>query len=181
MSFAAWEFKEEARKVVPFKVRARAWKFGDNINTESILPTEILHGRYPLDVVKRNMFAAYDPEFGPNFKENDIIVAGGNMGCSSSRYASGYLKRFGISVIIAESVSQIFYRNSVCAGLPVLVCPGITKKVNKGDELEVNIETGEIRNLTTGEVIKANPPRKEILEIIKAGNLFWYLREKGKI
>lgn len=166
---------------IPTIVKGKVWKFGDNINTESMMSTEAHLGSFTEERLKREMMSFYDPEFGPNFKENDIIVGGTNFGCSSSRGGSYYLKRYGIGAIVVESVSQIFYRNTWSFGLPIFECPGITGAANKGDTLEVNIETGSIRNLSSGKTLQAERPIKYMLDMVKAGDEYRYLKSHGEL
>lgn len=168
-------------RIIPLKIKGRVWKFGDNINTESMMPTAAHYAGYGEDRLKRGILEFYDPEFGPNFKEGDIIVAGTNFGCSSSRAAAFYLKRYGIDCIITESTSQIFYRNAWAFGLPVLESPNITKEVDKGDILEVDIQTGTIYNETKNKTLRAIPPPQILIDIVKAGDMYRYLKSKGEL
>lgn len=130
---------------------------------------------------KREMLSFYDPEFGPNLQENDIIVAGTNFGCSSSRPSPFYLKLFGVGAIIVESYSQIFYRNCWAFGLPILESQEITKNVNKGDLLEVDIPSGSVRNLTTEKTFKTKPPPRMLLEIMQKGDLYQHLKSHPEL
>lgn len=151
------------------KVKGRAWVFGDFINTESMLPTsgEMLD----FEGAPKTILSDYNPDFAPNVKPGDIIIGGRAFGSSSSRPAGAVLKAIGIGAVVAESVGRIFFRNTWNLGVPVFQCKGITKVVKMHDEVEVDIETGEITNLTTGAKIQAEPPIPILLEIFKAGGL----------
>ena len=146
-------------------------KFGDNINTDAILP-----GKYLtiLDSKKlgRHAMEGLDPEFDQKVSEGDIIVAGVNFGCGSSReHAPTAIQSVGISVIVAESFARIFYRNAINIGLPVLECRNISRKVEEGDVIEVDLERGVISNLNSNAQLKFEPVPKIVLEILNAGGL----------
>ena len=159
-------------------IKGRVWKFGDNIDTDAILPARYLVYTKPEELAQFVMTGA-DPDFPKKVKPGDIIVGGKNFGCGSSReHAPLGLKGAGISCVIAESFARIFYRNAINVGLPLIECNGISEKVNEGDELEVNLETGEIKNLTTGEVLKGNKLPEFMMEILEAGGLMPYLKKK---
>jgi 3-isopropylmalate/(R)-2-methylmalate dehydratase small subunit len=157
--------------------RGRVWKLGDNIDTDVITP-----GKYlilPIDELKKYVLEPIDPEFPRKVKPGDILVAGKNFGCGSSReQAPAALKALGISVVIAESFARIFFRNAVSLGLPVMICDGISEKVKEGEFLEVNLETGEIKNLNTGQTIKTKILSKQMIEILKAGGIIPLLKKK---
>jgi len=160
------------------KVKGKVWKFGDNIPTDLITPITILFMDY--SEMAKHVLERINPEFPRKVKRGDILVAGKNFACSSGRTtAPKALKATGIGCIIAESFSRTFYRNAHECGLPLLICKEVTSKVNDGDELEVDIEKGLIENLSTGETIKADPPKGFLLRMIQFGGLIPYL-ESGK-
>ncbi len=160
-----------------FLIKGKVWKFGDNINTDIIAPAQYLH--LSLNELKMHVMEPLDPEFPMKVKSGDIIVAGKNFGCGSSReHAPAALKELGISLIIAESFARIFFRNAISIGLPVLQCKGITEKCKSGDILEVNLVTGEIFNVTRNISLKAETLSKELLEILMAGGILEYLKVK---
>jgi len=164
---------------VSLRVSGRAYKFGDNINTDVIYPGKYLSITTDREEMAKHCFETVYPEFLKNAKHGDIIVAGKNFGCGSSReQAATCLKYFGISAIIAESFARIFYRNAINLGLPVLVAPDINQKVEHNDSIEIDLETGILKNMRTNEVIKATKLPPFILEIIKVGGLIPYLRKK---
>lgn len=162
-------------------LRGKAWVFGDDVDTDLIY-----HNKY-LAITDPKEMAQYSFEYYPgkeNFakeaKPGDFVVAGHNFGCGSSREHAVYcLKELGIPVILAESYARIYYRNAVNNGYPVLVVPEITKKVKDGDELEVNLDTGEIKNLTTGEVMHGDAVTDLEKEIMAYGGLIPYLKAQA--
>ena len=119
-------------------IKGRVWKFGDNVDTDAILPARYLIYTDPEELAKYAM-TGIDEEFPKKVNKGDIIVAGRNFGCGSSReHAPIGLKALGISLVIAESFARIFYRNAINIGLPLMECKGISKKVDEGDILEVD-------------------------------------------
>lgn len=155
-------------------VKGRAWTFGDDINTESIMPTHIHHDIYKAAEI---CMAFYDPEFPPNAKPGDFVIAGTNFGNSSSRPAAGAFIAMKLSAVICESCARIFFRNAWNLGFPVFECKGITNMVKKRDELEVNITTGLVKNLTTNEEIQASKPIEILLERWRSGGLYPWIKE----
>jgi 3-isopropylmalate/(R)-2-methylmalate dehydratase small subunit len=153
------------------KIRGRAFVFGPNIDTDQIYPGRYLELTDPADVGKHAMEGA-DPSFVKDFKPGDIIVAATNFGCGSSReHAAVTLKAVEAGVILAESFGRIFYRNAVNLGIPVLVCPGIRKIVNKGDILQVDLETGRLVNETAGISAQAQPLSEYVMKILESGGI----------
>ncbi|ASJ16616.1 3-isopropylmalate dehydratase [Thermococcus chitonophagus] len=163
------------------KVKGRAWKYGDHIDTDVIIPARYLNTSDPKELAQ-HVLEDLDPEFRFKMKPGDIIVAGENFGCGSSReHAPLAIKAAGVSCVIAKSFARIFYRNAINIGLPILEAPEAVERIETGDELEVDFSTGEIRNLTKGEVYHANPFPDFIMEIIKAGGLIeWTKRRLAK-
>lgn len=161
--------------------RGKAHKFGDNINTDIIIPARYLVITDEKELAKHCM-EAIAPDFSQRAKAGDIIVGGENFGCGSSReHAPLAIKGLGISCVIAKSFARIFYRNAFNIGLPVLECSEAVDNISDGDELEVNIETGEIRNLTSGRMDKAMPIPEFMRQILSAGGLINYVRKKLSI
>jgi 3-isopropylmalate/(R)-2-methylmalate dehydratase small subunit len=156
----------------------KAWKFGDDINTDVITP-----GRYTVTTDRKRLgeiaFIEYRPEFAKEVQEGDVIVAGSNFGCGSSREHSPVaIKAAGISAVIAKSFARIFFRNSINIGLPLFVCED-ADKIDDGDDIEVNIKTGEIRDQTKGIVLKAKPLPEFMQKIVEKGGLVNFLRSDG--
>lgn len=156
-------------------VKGCAWVFGNDINSESIMPSGIDHDPH---VAAKMCLEFYDPDFAPNAKPGDFVIAGTNFGNSSSRPAANTFLAMGISAAICESSSVIFFRNSWNLGFPVFHCKGITNMVKKGDEIEVNLVTGYIKNLTTGEDTQAEKPIDTLVDRWRSGGMFSWLRER---
>lgn len=163
----------------------RVWKFGDHISTDFMMPGHRVLANPDLSVAEAAKFCmeANRPGWAEDEEQpGDILVAGINFGCGSSRNGSQSLNALKIAVVLAESVSRIHLRNAVNTGLPTLVAPGISDFVEEGQRLEVNITSGEVRNLDTGAVLQAEaweegtPP----YEILMAGGLDAYMKAKLK-
>jgi 3-isopropylmalate/(R)-2-methylmalate dehydratase small subunit len=160
-------------------MKGKAYKFGDNINTDVIYPGKYLSITTDRLEMAKHCFEAVYPEFMEQAKEGDIIVAGKNFGCGSSReQAATCLKFFGISAVVAESFARIFYRNAINLGLPVVVASGVAQLVDHGDAVEVDLEAGSVRNTRTNETIKATKLPDFILEIINDGGLIKHLQRR---
>ena len=158
--------------------RGRAWIFGDHINTESILAS----GRErDLEWAKEHVLEYYDPEFPKMMQPGDFIVAGRNFGASSGRQAGRVLKVKGVGAVICDSAGRVFYRNTWNMALPVLQCPGIRSKVEKGDELEVDIEKETIKILRTGEVFKTVETPMILKEIYQKGGMLDWIKSRRHI
>ncbi len=160
-------------------IKGRVYKFGDNINTDDIYPGRYLSITTDRQEMAKHCFELAYPDFLKTAKPGDIIVAGKNFGCGSSReQAATCLKYFGVSVVVAESFARIFYRNAINLGLPILIAPGITKKVEHNDTLEIDLKNGIIENMRTNETTKVIPLPPFILGILNEGGLIPYLRKK---
>lgn len=159
-------------------IRGRVWKFGDDINTDVIMPGKYLVMRDPADVASHIM-EGLDPDFGRKARPGDLIVAGKNFGCGSSREtAPGGLKAFGIGCVIAVSFARIFLRNAVNIGLPILECPEAALGIAEGSVVEVDTATGAIRDLTTGQQYRAAPFPPFMQELMAVGGLIPYVRKR---
>lgn len=155
-----------------------AFVFGKNIDTDQIYPGRFVELTREKDIARHAMEGA-DPGFVEDFKQGDIIVAATNFGCGSSReHAAITLKAVGTGCVIAESFGRIFYRNAINLGLPVLICPGISMSVQKGNELRINIKTGRIKNLSTGIKMEAQPLSGYTLEILSHGGIKPLIRKQ---
>ncbi|MGE5654359.1 MAG: 3-isopropylmalate dehydratase small subunit [Bacillota bacterium] len=153
------------------QLQGKAYTFGLNIDTDQIYPGRYLDLYKAEDLAKHAMEGA-DPTFVQRFSAGGIIVADRNFGCGSSReHAAITLKTVGVAAVIAESFARIFFRNAINLGLPALECKGISKMVKEGDELSVNLATGEISNLTTGRSAKAEGLNDYVLNILNSGGI----------
>lgn len=160
-------------------MKGRVYKFGDNINTDVIYPGKYLSITTDREEMAKHCFETVYPEFLEKANKGDIIVAGKNFGCGSSReQAATCLKYFGISAIVAESFARIFYRNAINLGLPVIVAPNVSKKIRDNDTIEIDLQSGIIRNMKNNETITATPLPQFILRIISDGGLIPYLKKK---
>jgi len=157
----------------------RAWVYGDHLDTDEICPAEILLSTSDPAELARHAMAPIDPEFSTKVQPGDILVAGRNAGCGSSReQAPLALKSAGIAVVIAESFARVFYRNCITIGLPALRCPGIRAKVTNGDTLQVDVQTGRIRHLASGDALQAEALEEPALSIVLDGGLINHLLRK---
>jgi 3-isopropylmalate/(R)-2-methylmalate dehydratase small subunit len=160
------------------KLRGKVHKYGADVNTDVIIPARYLNVYDPAELAQHCM-EDLDPEFLKKVKPGDIIVAGSNFGCGSSReHAPLAIKAAGISCVIAKSFARIFYRNALNTGLPILECEEAVDKTQAGDTLEVELSTGEIVNITRGLTFKAKPYPDFMLGLINAGGLIEYTKRK---
>ncbi len=155
---------------------SNVWKFGDDIDTDAIIPGKYLTLNKP-DELAKHAFEGVRPEFAGEVKEGDIIVAGFIFGCGSSReHAPLALKGAKVKCVIAKSFARIFFRNSINIGLPLLECAD-TDKIDKYDRIEVDFESGVINNTTKGESYKATPLPDFVRGIVEAGGLIEYAKK----
>ncbi len=155
-------------------MRGRVWKFGDNVDTDVMAPWNSL--ALPWEE-RRKTVLHIRPEFIQGVQPGDLIVAGRNWGCGSSReQAPENLKLLGLGGVIAESFGRIYFRNCVAIAFPNLACPGLHAACEEGDELEIDIRTGRISNLTRGFERRAHPYTEDMLKIIEQGGLLEVLR-----
>lgn len=161
-------------------IKGKVWKFKDDIDTDAIIPARYLVTTDPKELAKHVMEDA-DPTFPSKVKAGDIIVAGKNFGCGSSReHAPLAIKGAGVSAIIAESFARIFFRNAINLGLLIIESPQAAKEINEGDEVEIDTEKGIIRNLTTNREYTFRPLPESLQAIMKAGGLMEYAKERLK-
>ena len=159
------------------KVQGRVHKYGDDVNTDVIIPARYLN-IHDMEELSTHCMEDIDPDFVEKAKPGDIIVAEDNFGCGSSReHAPVVIKQRGISCVIANPFARIFYRNAINSGLPILECPEAGKAIKDGDEVSVDFGTGVIENLTTGETYQAAPFPEFIQEIIDKGGLLASIKE----
>ena len=153
------------------KITGKAFVYGKNIDTDQIYPGRYLDLTDPPDVAKHAMEGA-DPNFAQEFAFGDIVVAGTNFGCGSSReHAAITLKAVGVSVVIAESFARIFYRNGINLGMPLLVSPGIVEQVTRGDELEIDLKNATATNKTKNITYPLEPVTDYARNILEAGGI----------
>ena len=158
------------------KVSGKAWKFGDDVNTDLIVPGKYLELVDPHEMAKHAM-EGIDPDFPDKVGAGDVVVGGTNFGCGSSReHAAIALKYAGVGAVVAESFARIFYRNAINLGLPALECPGIAEAVSEGDSLEIDLMGGKVVNATTGVELDFVPLPGFMVEVLDEGGLVTYIR-----
>ena len=155
-------------------------KYGDNVDTDVIIPARHLNTSDPAELAAHCM-EDIDAAFAGRVRPGDILVAGRNFGCGSSReHAPLAIKTSGVACVIAESFARIFYRNALNIGLPILECPAAARAIAAGDEVSVDIATGEIADATTGMAFAAEPFPQFMLDLIAAGGLAAYMKGRKR-
>ena len=159
-------------------IKGRVWKFGADIDTDAIIPARYLNTSDPKELAKHVMEDA-DSSFPKKVKIGDIIVADKNFGCGSSReHAPIAIKAAGIQAVVAKSFARIFYRNSFNIGLPIFESPEAADDIQEGDEIEIDADTGIIKNLTRSKQYQAKPIPPFMQELIAAGGLVEWTKNK---
>jgi 3-isopropylmalate/(R)-2-methylmalate dehydratase small subunit len=162
-------------------IKGRTWRFGNDVDTDAIIPARYLNTSDPGELAKHVMEDA-DREFVKKVKPGDILVAGKNFGCGSSReHAPIAIKAAGIQAVVAKSFARIFYRNAFNIGLPIFESPEASEKIREGDEIEIDADQGIIRNRTKDEAYHANPIPVFMQELIAAGGLVEWTKRKLKV
>jgi len=160
------------------QIKGKAFKFGDSISTDHIAPGRLFHLRTNLPELAKHVLEDADPEFASKGQPGDFVVGGKNFGLGSSReHAPTIIKLAGVGAVLAESFARIFYRNAINIGLPVLICD--TNQINAGDELEVDVSKGEIKDITKGITIQAKPLPDVMIKILNDGGLLEHFRKHG--
>ncbi len=157
----------------------KAWTFAENLNTDEIIP-----GRFNITIdpqeLAKNVFCEIKPDYAPNVAPGDVLVGGQNFGCGSSReHAPIAIKGSGAKCIIAASYARIFFRNAVNIGLPILESPEAAAGIQEGDEVDVDLSSGKINNLSTGESFQANPLPDFVIKIAEAGGIINFLQNNS--
>jgi 3-isopropylmalate/(R)-2-methylmalate dehydratase small subunit len=161
------------------ETKGKAHKFGAHIDTDQIIPAQFLTTIDPVVLGEHCMQNSDQPDFAKNVQPGDVIVADVNFGCGSSReHAPISIRGAGVSAVIAKSFARIFFRNAINLGLPVLESPEAVDAIHAGDEVEVDLAAGKIRNLTTEEVFTAKAYEPFMMDIINAGGLVEYTKRK---
>lgn len=160
------------------KANGHVFKYGDNVDTDVIIPARYLNSSDPKELAAHCM-EDIDKEFVNQVKSGDLIVADKNFGCGSSReHAPIAIKAAGVSCVIAETFARIFYRNAINIGLPIIECPAAAKGIEAGDEVEVDFDTGVITNVTKGTAFQGQAFPEFMQKIIKAEGLVNYINQK---
>ena len=160
-------------------IAGKVWKFGDNINTDLMLPGNLLLA--PEAEQKKAVFSANRPGWVDEVQPGDIIVGGFNYGMGSSRPAARSLRNCGVAALVAETINGLFFRNAVNFGLLALECPGVHAAFEEGQTLEISIEEFVVRNRNSGATLKARPVPPMLLELMLNGGLYPYLETQGLI
>ena len=161
-------------------IKGRAHRFGDDVNTDYIISGRHKFKTLDMDELACHVMEDLDPEFYDRLNAGDFLVAGKNFGCGSSReQAPLALKHAGVAGVLAGSFARIYFRNSVNNGLPALVCD--TSQIMDGDELEIDLEAGLVKNLSTGAEIGTSPLPSVMLQILSEGGLVPYMRKHGAL
>lgn len=159
-------------------LNGKAWKFGDDISTDLICPGRYFHLRSNLEELAKHVLEDADPDFAKKLSRGDFVVAGNNFGLGSSReHAPTIIKLAGVSAVIAKSFARIFYRNAINIGLPLIECN--TDIIEQGDELEIDLGAGIIKNKTKNIEIKAHPLPKVMINILNDGGLLTHIEKHG--
>jgi 3-isopropylmalate/(R)-2-methylmalate dehydratase small subunit len=159
-------------------LKGKAFKFGDDISTDHIIPGKYAYLRSNLPELAKHVMEDADPKFASKVNQGDFIVGGNNFGLGSSReHAPLVIKMAGVKAILAKSVARIFFRNAINLGLPILLCN--TDDINNGDTLEIELETGIIRNKTNGKQLTFSKIPDVMLKILDEGGLLPYIEKYG--
>jgi len=157
-------------------LEGRVWRYGDNVDTDVIIPARYLNSADPKELATHCM-EDIDPTFAGKVKVGDIIVAGRNFGCGSSReHAPVAIKASGVPCVIADSFARIFYRNAINIGLPLIELGEAVAEIHNGDAVQIDLDTGIVKNVTTGKSYQVQPLPDFIQEIASAGGLINYVK-----
>lgn len=160
-------------------IRGRVWTFGDNVDTDVITPSIFVDA--PMEEMKRHVLETLNPRFPLEVMPGDVIVAGRNFGCGSSREtAPDAIRALGVAAVVSGSFGRIFFRNAIAIGLPILTCPQAVGNFQEGDEIELDIPRAIVKNITQGSAFSGDVLAKTILDILSAGGIFAVLKEQMK-
>jgi 3-isopropylmalate/(R)-2-methylmalate dehydratase small subunit len=157
----------------------RAWVYGDNVDTDVIIPARYLTTTDP-DELAKHALEDLDPSFAGSVRPGDVVVAGENFGCGSSReHAAICIRAGGASAVVARSFARIFFRNAINTGLPIVVSPEAVDATESGDTVEVDIEAGVVRNITKNRTFAVEPLPDFVMDIVRAGGLIPWVRSRA--
>lgn len=163
------------------RLSGKVFKYGDNVDTDVIIPARYLNSSDPEELA-RHCMEDIDAGFAASVSEGDIIVGGKNFGCGSSReHAPLAIKAAGVSCVIADTFARIFYRNAINIGLPIIECPEAAAAIEPGDTVEVDLDTGTVTDVTTGCSYEGQPFPPFMQSIIQAGGLVGYINKQGAV
>lgn len=156
----------------------KAWVYGDNVDTDVIIPARYLTTTDPA-VLAAHALEDLDPGFATGVAPGDVVIAGENFGCGSSReHAAICIKEAGASAVVARSFARIFFRNAINTGLPIVVCPEAVDATQPGDEVHVNVADGVVTNVTRGQTFTSEPLPDFVMDIVRAGGLVEWVRSR---
>ena len=156
----------------------RVWKLDHDISTDVLSPGS--YALAPVEIRKQHVLESVNPVFSSEVESGDVVVAGRNFGCGSSREtAAENLQALGVACVVAESFSRLFTRNAVAVGLPVLICPGVHERFSDGDAIEIDLASGLVHNVETGSDLQGDSLPEEMREILAAGGILAVLRNQG--
>ncbi|MGP8329679.1 MAG: 3-isopropylmalate dehydratase small subunit [Methanosarcinaceae archaeon] len=159
-------------------MKGRSWKFGDDISTDLIAPGRLFHLRTNLQELAKHVLEDADPEFPSKVRKGDFVVGGSNFGLGSSReHAPTIIKLAGVGAVLAKSFARIFFRNGINVGLPLLICD--TDAIDEGDELDIDLSAGKIKNVTKGIEITFSPLPNVMIKILQDGGLAAHIEKHG--
>ena len=159
----------------------KAWCYGDNVDTDVIIPARYLTTTDPR-ALATHALEDLDPDFASKVEPGDVVVAGENFGCGSSReHAPVCIKAAGASAVVARSFARIFFRNAINTGLPIAVCPEAVDEAEPGDDITVDLESGRVTNHTKGRSYSAEALPEFVMEIVRAGGLAPWVRMRQKV
>jgi 3-isopropylmalate/(R)-2-methylmalate dehydratase small subunit len=154
------------------------WKYGDSVDTDVIIPARYLTSTDEAELAKHAL-EDLDATFASGVRPGDVVVAGANFGCGSSReHAPVALKGAGVSAVVASSFARIFFRNAINTGLPIVTCPEAVAASDAGDEVEVDVAAGLVRNMTKGQTYEAEPLPDFIMDIVRRGGLVEWVKSR---
>jgi 3-isopropylmalate/(R)-2-methylmalate dehydratase small subunit len=163
------------------RIEGKVWKYGDHVDTDVIIPARYLN-MSTLEELAPHCLEDLDLAFAAMVQAGDIIVAGENFGCGSSReHAALAIKGAGVGCVVGRSFARIFFRNAINVGLPILECPAAAEDAENGHRLEIELETGHLYNATTGRSYESEPYPPFMMSIINAGGLVPYIRQRTAV
>lgn len=158
-------------------MRGKVWKFGDNVDTDVITPGIYMDA--PMEELKKHVLEALNPRFPQEVQPGDVIIAGKNFGCGSSRETAPHaIQALGVTAVVAASFGRIFFRNAIAIGLPIITCPQAAEHFQEGEEAELDIPQALVKNLTRDSTHSGEVLAGEVLDILSAGGILTWLKSR---
>ena len=156
-------------------IRGRVWMFGDNVDTDVITPSIYIDA--PMEEIKKHVLEALNPRFSLEVQQGDVIIAGNNFGCGSSREtAPNAIQALGVAAVVAESFGRIFFRNAIAIGFPIITCSNVSEYFHEGEEAELDISRAIVKNLTQNISFTGKIMSGDILDILSSGGILSFLK-----